>query len=1216
MKVLKFFAILFSLFILLIGCESAEEAGFAALNDSNEGLENLEEVMILSTVPSELSLSVLSTGTKSFAVQVNSGAGEVIYTYELDGVEVSNSILPLYQLDMTTITGGSHTLKVKAENSISSDSIIFDIYKNSPPKISLVSMTAQAIDCVSGSFQLNTISTDLDVDALSFKFYLNQVENNTYLSNSSGLSSASTTFTPNCSLSGNNTISIRAYDETGEFSEYSTTVSVTNPNVASIDSYSPIADPVVILSTDDENFAISASGNPPLNYTWDISPGSSIASCAGLGTCQISGGDFSPGSYSLTSTVTDSLGTSANHTFNVVLNQKPQLTTVTPSNSETIKMNCASNKNFELDISDGNWSDGQSFTVTWSLDGGTDSSLNATDNFAIYPMTSDATFSPNCDSSLIGAHKIKAVVNDGYESQEIEWDVEVNYFSDECNNLDAGEICTLVGRLGSGSGLLNTDDDLRIEPNHIEPYPGGGYFFSSMNMHGVWFYNDTNAEITVLGKAVAAKTLTRLFGQDTHGSGVDGSKYTSYYFNSPRGMAYSSYDNSLYVADYYNNKVVKFDSSGTGNKFAGNWNGGNTDGATRTSHRCRRPHNIVVDDSEKKVFVACSEVSSGNDGTIKYFMMDSNEGYTLVRYGGSYVEGAVGYGNPARTRKAYSLIKDPTRKILYSGDLNSCRINAISYGGTATYYGGAISLAANELVNLTRGSCGESFNRVYSSSSGKIRPYALAPYYTSGELKGLFFSQYNRHAVGILNLSTTDITLGGRTVAAGYQNLIFGKNNTADYSRGEPAYLSTLLRNPFGLYVNGSNLMVADRGNGKIATLDLSTSNGNSDDFLGHKLVRDYDDETPKQANKRFLYNPRSMEYDATQNEMIFMDQGNRRIRSLDLVTGNLATIVGRGSWGNADSQTEDPNNVYFRYVYDLFVTEDGAGLFYTDYTGNTGTNRNCQGRVFNRSTSDQNWFNLTVTAGMVFDFAGNYVLGCKNWDGTYEGSDAMTSAMRYPSGIYVNEDASMSYIAQRDNHCILGVDSTGKIRETIGKCGSSGDVSSDFANTLLTAPGDLEKDENSSVSGSSNFFVVDRWITTNSSIKYVNNGSSAVTFFGSITVNPGEVGKILTTDGYTGSVANFEDQICYTQGANANGSHYTHNVICVNRGTGLTTLRVGKSSASVTKASVPDYDEEEGVLASSASLSSPWGLAFDADGNLYITTNSSHHIRMVKRWF
>ena len=99
---------------------------------------------------------------------------------------------------------------------------------------------------------------------------------------------------------------------------------------------------------------------------------------------------------------------------------------------------------------------------------------------------------------------------------------------------------------------------------------------------------------------------------------------------------------------------------------------------------------------------------------------------------------------------------------------------------------------------------------------------------------------------------------------------------------------------------------------------------------------------------------------------------------------------------------------------------------------------------------------------------------------------------------------------------------------------------------------------------------MVDRWITTNSSIKYVNNGSSAVTFFGSITVNPGEVGKILTTDGYTGSVANFEDQICYTQGANANGSHYTHNVICVNRGTGLTTLRVGKSSASVTKASVP----------------------------------------------
>ena len=109
---------------------------------------------------------------------------------------------------------------------------------------------------------------------------------------------------------------------------------------------------------------------------------------------------------------------------------------------------------------------------------------------------------------------------------------------------------------------------------------------------------------------------------------------------------------------------------------------------------------------------------------------------------------------------------------------------------------------------------------------------------------------------------------------------------------------------------------------------------------------------------------------------------------------------------------------------------------------------------------------------------------------------------------------------------------------------------------------------------------------------------------------------SVISTDGYSGDVATFEDQICYSQGANANGHQYPHNVICLDRNTGVTTLRVGKISASTVKCATPQYDEEEGVLATSASLCGPWGLTFDSEGNLYIAEYISNNIRMVKRWY
>ena len=1214
------------IFTFFVSCnDSGGSKGFSNLEDSDETVDGSDsvteeiDVVIESVSPITDPVVLISSSTQTFAVQVNSGAGSVDYNFKLDGAVVQSSSSPFYNLSAGAITSGNHTLEVIATNSISSDNYIFNIRKNTAPTINLNANTSQTISCVADSFQLDIVATDIDGDSITYSFYLNGAIGSSFLANSSGVGTASSVFTPNCTLTGNNNVTIRATDSNGEYSEYTMAVTVTNPNVASIDSYSPTGNPVVVLSTETKNFIISATGNPPLSYEWDINPGSTIAACDDLTTCPIAGTDFTPGNYVLTATVTDVLSSTDSHAFNVTLNEKPGISFQTPSNASTIKMNCASNKNFQLTITDANWADGQSHTVTWQFDGGTNAALTNTNTLGVYPMTTAATFSPNCAASLIGDHTIKAIISDGYETQEVQWDVTVNYFSDTCNNLASGETCTLAGMKGMGSGLTDSDPELRIRADFIEKHTGGGFFFSDGIRHSIWFYNNTAGSINVLGKAVAANTVVNLFGQTLGGLGTDGQSYNNFYLNSPQAMAYSNSEDALYVADYSNHRIVRFNSSGVGYYWAAKNGGNNTDGDLRKNAKCNNPLGMELDEADNKLFVTCYGNTSGSDGAIKYFSTSADEAYTLVRYAANAAtEGSNGYGGGARFARAYAIARDPNSKIIYAGDNQKCRMVAISYGDTGSFHGGAVSLGANGMKIIANGNgCGESFSSLWSSTAAKLRMFDLDVYVVGGVTKGIFYSNTTRHYVGLLNVSGADITLGGKTISAGYNANIFGKNNVADYSRGEPAYLNTIMNSSLGILVDGNTLYVADRNNGKIATLDISTADGASDDFVGNLKINDYDNELPKQANLRQFYRPRTLEYSSGDNSLMIYDFGNQRLRKLSLDTGDVTTLIGRGATGDSDSQTEDPDLVYFRNIGDLFANGDASYLFYTDYIGSNGTNRTCKARVLNRSGATQTLFDQSIPDNFVNDLAGEYAIGCNTWNsGTYNNTAAISARLNYPTGIVVNSDQTKLYIGDYTADCIFQVDNSGVISEFIGQCTSGGDISGDFATTKLNAPGDFSLDSDAVHGANGNFFLVDRWITTTSYIKYANVSGTDATFFGGVTVPAGEVGKLITTEGYSGAVASFGDQICYTQGANANAYQYPHNVICMDRNTGLTTLRVGKISASTVKAASAHYDEEEGVVASSATLSSPWGLAFDSDGNLYIASYSAHNIRMVKRWF
>jgi hypothetical protein len=112
------------------------------------------------------------------------------------------------------------------------------------------------------------------------------------------------------------------------------------------------------------------------------------------------------------------------------------------------------------------------------------------------------------------------------------------------------------------------------------------------------------------------------------------------------------------------------------------------------------------------------------------------------------------------------------------------------------------------------------------------------------------------------------------------------------------------------------------------------------------------------------------------------------------------------------------------------------------------------------------------------------------------------------------------------------------------------------------------------------------------------------------------------TTDISAATIAKDNDLICYTSGALGNGGLGSHNVICRERRSGNMSIRIGQADGGLVKGGSQIDAEEEGTVwdvgttSLDVKLSGPAGLAFDSEGNLYITERDSSVIRKVKKWW
>ncbi|MGN6511679.1 MAG: SMP-30/gluconolactonase/LRE family protein [Chitinophaga sp.] len=261
--------------------------------------------------------------------------------------------------------------------------------------------------------------------------------------------------------------------------------------------------------------------------------------------------------------------------------------------------------------------------------------------------------------------------------------------------------------------------------------------------------------------------------------------------------------------------------------------------------------------------------------------------------------------------------------------------------------------------------------------------------------------------------------------------------------------------------------------------------------------------------------------------------------------------------------------------------------------------------KVGGKEVSSEGEFNYIFTRN-VTTLAGNGVAGFANG----KGEDAMFSfnsqGWYRGSGIAVDDDLNV-YVADPGNHCIRKIDSVGNVSTLAGSIiegdndGTGAEarfhipygVAVDAQGNVFTADPGSWKIKKITPEG-----VVTTWLDAGmetwqvavnkntNEVFYANSGS------GSIYRIPSEGMKTLVADGISSPGGPDFDQEGNLYVA-ASGSHV---IVKYAKDTWEPTVIAGQSD-------VPGYENGAG---SAAKFANPWGLAIDADGNIYVAGNGT----------
>ena len=372
---------------------------------------------------------------------------------------------------------------------------------------------------------------------------------------------------------------------------------------------------------------------------------------------------------------------------------------------------------------------------------------------------------------------------------------------------------------------------------------------------------------------------------------------------------------------------------------------------------------------------------------------------------------------------------------------------------------------------------------------------------------------------------------------------------------GGPA-TEALMDKPNGMAVDGDgNLYIADTQNARIRKVD---SSGIITTFAGTVSVGD-----GGPASEAWVNGPAGVATDEAGNVYI-ADTGNRRVRKVDR-SGVITTVAGTGAGGYLSGVLEGRPATEFQLESPSSVAVDGAGNLFIAETSYR--------RIYKVDRSGV----ISTIAGMGYGYGG-------------DGGPATEAQLAYPRDLAVDSVGNL-YIADADNHRIRKVDSSGIITTIAGtgQPGYGGD-GGPATEAKLNEPHGVAADR------TGNLYIADR---KNHRIRKVDPSGIITTIAGT-----GELGYGGGGPRATEARVGFPHGVAVDNNGNLYIAEEHYSRVRKVDSSGVITISTGTGTRGF---------GGDGGPATEGQLYSPWDVAVDAGGRVYIADWENARIRILK---